>query len=246
MSTNPTAAVLVIGNEVLSGRTADANINILARRLGEVGITLAECRVVKDIAEHIITALNALRTQYTYVFTTGGIGPTHDDITMASVAKAFGVAIERNLQVEGKLREYAGSRLTNATLRMADYPAGARVVWHGEGYAPGCIMENVVIMAGQPRIMQVMLGAALPLLKQGQPVHARQVDAWIYESAIAEGLEAVQSRFPNLDIGSYPYRIEGRAGTALVARGTHLADVEEAFAAINKLLDDLGAERRAA
>lgn len=241
---NPTAAVLIIGNEVLSGRTPDANINHIARRLGECGITLSECRVVKDVAEPIIQAINTLRTQYTYVFTTGGIGPTHDDITIPTIAKAFGVAVERNLQVEGKLREYYASRLAPAALRMADYPAGARVVWHGEQFAPGCIMENVIIMAGQPRIMQIMLEAALPMLTHGQPVHTRQVDVWVSESQIAEQLEAIQNRFPQVDIGSYPYRIENRPGTALVARGLNVEEVNQAFAAIEAMLAESGAEAR--
>lgn len=244
--TNPTAAALIIGNEVLSGRTADANLNHLARRLSDCGITLKECRVVRDDESAIILAVNALRMQYNYVFTTGGIGPTHDDITIPTIAKAFGVAVERNLQVESRLREYVGTRLTNATLRMADYPAGARVVWHGEQYAPGCIMENVIIMAGQPRIMQVMLEAAIPMLQQGQPTHSRQIDAWVYESAIAEPLEAIQHRFPNVDIGSYPYRIDGRPGTALVARGLNQPEVDSAFKAIEDMLQTMGAETRAA
>ncbi len=244
--TNPTAAALIIGNEVLSGRTADANLNHLARRLSDCGINLKECRVVRDDESSIILAVNALRTQYNYVFTTGGIGPTHDDITIPTIAKAFGVAVERNLQVENKLREYVGSRLVPATLRMADFPAGARIVWHGEQYAPGCIMENVIIMAGQPRIMQVMLEAALPMLQQGQPTHSRQIDAWVYESQIAEGLEAIQNRFADIDIGSYPYRIEGRPGTALVARGLNVQAVDSAFKAIEDMLNDMGAETRAA
>lgn len=243
---NPTAAMLIIGNEVLSGRTPDANLNHLARRLSECGITLRETRVVPDDTMAIISAANALRAQYTYVFTTGGIGPTHDDITIPTIAKAFGVAVERNLQVEAKLKEYYPTRWTPATMRMADFPAGARVVWHGEQFAPGCIMENVIIMAGQPRVMQIMLEAALPLLKHGQPLHTRQVDAWTLESTIAEKLEAIQNRYPEVDIGSYPYRLEGRPGTALVCRGLKLEDVEAAFAAVNDLLDDVGAEKRAA
>ncbi len=243
---NPTASILIIGNEILSGRTVDTNINHIARRLTDLGITLTEVRIVRDREAEIIAATNALRSTYSYVFTTGGIGPTHDDITIPSIAKAFGVAVERNLQVESKLREYYAARATAASMRMADFPAGARVVWHGEHFAPGCIMENVIILAGQPRNMQVMLEAALPMLQQGQPMHSRQIDAWVFESQIAEGLESVQNRFPEVDIGSYPYRIEGRAGTALVARGADATKVEAAFAAITALLEDQGADIRAA
>ncbi len=243
---NPTAAILIIGNEILSGRTADSNLNHIARRLADIGITLAECRVVRDREEEIIDAVNTLRAKYTYLFTTGGIGPTHDDITIPSLSKAFGVAVERNIQVEAKLREYYAARTNAANLRMADYPAGARVVWHGEQFAPGCIMENVIVLAGLPRVMHIMLEAALPMLQHGQPTHTRQVDVWAMESQIAESLEAIQNRYPNLDIGSYPYRIEGRAGTALVARGTNAAEVEAAFEAISSMLAEHGAEIRAA
>lgn len=243
---NPTAAVLVIGNEVLSGRVADANLNYIARRLNEVGIDLAEARVVRDDKAQITAALNALRGAYSYVFTTGGIGPTHDDITIATVASAFGVAVQRNLEVEEKLKAYYAGRVTAAALRMADYPAGAKIIWHGEQFAPGCMMENVLVLAGQPRAMQVMLEAALPLLNKGTPLHTRQVDVWVRESQIAEGLAAIQGRFEGVDIGSYPYRIEGRAGTALVCRGEDAKAVEAAFGAIQELLGEVGAEVRAA
>ncbi|NBX86327.1 MAG: competence/damage-inducible protein A [Proteobacteria bacterium] len=243
---NPTAAILVIGNEVLSGRVADANLNYIARRLNDVGIDLKEARVVRDDKAQITEALNTLRKVYSYVFTTGGIGPTHDDITIATVASAFGVAVQRNLEVEEKLKAYYAGRVTAAALRMADYPAGAKVIWHGEQFAPGCMMENVLVLAGQPRAMQVMLEAALPLLERGVPLHTRQVDAWVRESQIADGLAAIQGRFAGVDIGSYPYRIEGRAGTALVCRGEDAKLVEAAFGAIGELLSEVGAELRAA
>lgn len=244
--TNPTAAVLIIGNEVLSGRTADANLNVLARRLADVGINLVESRTIRDDRKAIIEAVNALRKSCTYVFTTGGIGPTHDDITIPTIAEAFGVKVERNAQVEEKLKTNYATTYTNATLRMADYPAGARIIWHGEQYAPGCMMGNVIIMAGQPRVMQVMLEAALPHLNQGTPLHTRQMDVWVNESAIAEKLEAIQARFSEVDIGSYPYRIEGKPGTALVARGENLQQVEKAFKAIQQLIEDQGIPLRAA
>lgn len=243
---NPTAAVLIIGNEVLSGRTADANLNAIARRLADVGINLQESRTVRDDRTAIIDAVNALRRTYTYVFTTGGIGPTHDDITINTLAAAFGVAVERNLQVEERLKTNYAETYTSATLRMADYPAGARLIWHGEPYAPGFMMENVIVMAGQPRVMQVMLEAALPHLNQGTPLHTRQLDVWVNESAIAEKLEAIQSRFPEIDIGSYPYRIEGKPGTALVTRGENLQQVEKAYKAIHSLIEDQGLPLRTA
>ncbi|MFZ2587882.1 MAG: molybdopterin-binding protein [Alphaproteobacteria bacterium] len=246
MSNTPTAAMLIIGNEVLSGRTADANLNYVARRMTDVGIALRECRVVADVESEIADAVNALRAKHTYVFTTGGIGPTHDDITIASVAKAFGVPVVRNARVEEHLRKELGNKATTATFRMADYPEGAEPVWHGETWAPGCRMENVFIMAGIPRVMQVMLEAAIPLLQQGPPIHARSVDAWTRESVIAEPLGEIQARYPAVDIGSYPYRIDNRPGTTLVVRGTDLAAVEGAYAAVMGMLDGVGAELRAA
>ncbi len=241
---NPTAAILVIGNEVLSGRTADVNINFIARRLTDVGINLTEVRIVRDDEAAIVSAVNALRKACTYVFSTGGIGPTHDDITMASVAKAFGVAVVRNPRVEQQLRDYYGARLATPALRMADYPAGARLVPHGGTFAPSCMMENVAILAGSPRHMQTMFEATLPLLAHGQPLYTKQVDVWGMESQLADGLAAIQSRFPQLDIGSYPYRHDDRYGTALICRGTDPRAVDAAHADVLALADKMGCEVR--
>lgn len=244
--TTPTAALVLIGSELLSGRTADANLNHLARKLSEAGIPLRDVRVVADDEAAIAEAIDALRGKHTYLFTTGGIGPTHDDVTMAAIAKAFGVGLERNARVEAHLKQHYGNRATAATFRMADYPEGAEQVWHAEGYAPVCRMENVFVLAGQPRVMQGMLESILPLLSPGPPIHTRSVDAWTSESLIADGLADIQNRHPAVEVGSYPYRIEGRAGTALVARGTDVVAVEAAHAAILRLVDEVGAEVRAA
>lgn len=241
---NPTAAILVIGNEVLSGRVTDVNVNTIARRMADVGINLGEVRMVRDDEAAIIEAVNTLRKRYTTVFTTGGIGPTHDDITIAAIAKAFGVAVVRNIEVEQKLREHYGSRVTPAALRMADYPAGARIVHHGQDFAPSCMMENVAILAGQPRIMGLMLEATLPLLQTGTPLFTRQLDVWGLESQLAAALENIQNRFPTIDIGSYPYRVEGRPGTALVCRGEDAKMVEDSFTAVQALVQDEGLELR--
>ncbi len=241
---NPTVAILVIGNEVLSGRIADVNVNYICRRCADVGLDVAEVRMVRDSEAAIGAAVNALRQTYTYVFTTGGIGPTHDDITIASIAKAFGVAVQRNVAIEQQLRDHYGSRVTPAALRMADYPAGARIVPHGESFAPSCIMENVAILAGQPRIMQLMFEATLALLQTGTPLHMRQVDVWGMESQLAEGLAVIQGRFADVDIGSYPYRVEGRAGTALVCRGADAQAVEQSFLAVQALVSDAGLDVR--
>lgn len=241
---NPTAAILIIGNEVLSGRVADVNVNTIARRLADVGINLREVRMVRDEEDAILEALHTLRTRYQTVFTTGGIGPTHDDITVATVAKAFGVAVVRNVDVENKLKDHYGSRITAAALRMADYPAGARLVHHGQDFAPGFMMENVVVLAGQPRIMSLMLEAALPLLQTGTPLYTRQVDVWGQESLLAEPLASIQGRFPAVDIGSYPYRAEGRPGTALVCRSEDPHATDASFEAIMGMIGTLGMDVR--
>lgn len=243
---NPTAALVLIGSELLSGRTADANLNYIARRLSETGIPLKETRVVLDEESAIVEAVNALRAKHTYVFTTGGIGPTHDDITLASIAKAFEVKTERNARVEEFLKTRYGNRATAATFRMADYPEGCDLVWHSGDWQPTCRMENVFVLAGIPKSMQVMLEAVLPLLQPGQPIHSQSVDVWTTESQIAAQLTEIQGRFPSVEVGSYPYRIDGRAGTALVARGTDAQAVASAHAAILALVDEVGAELRAA
>jgi molybdenum cofactor synthesis domain-containing protein len=241
---NPTAAVLIIGNEILSGRVADENLAFIAKRLADTGIDLKEARTVRDEEPAIVEAVRHLSQTYTYLLTTGGIGPTHDDITMAAIATAVRLPLERNQAVVDKLKQAMGSRATEATFKMADYPQNARLVPTPETTAPGCMVNNIVILAGIPRIMQGMLEAALPLLSHGTPTHTLSVDVWLPESKIAQGLEAVQRRFPTLDIGSYPYRVEGRPGTALVARGTEQPQVAAAFGAIQKMIDDLGGERR--
>ncbi|HEX2859706.1 MAG TPA: molybdopterin-binding protein [Alphaproteobacteria bacterium] len=241
---NPTAAVLIIGNEILSGRVNDENLPFIAKRLADTGIDLKEVRMVRDEEPAIIEAVRYLSKTYTYLFTTGGIGPTHDDITVGAIAAAVNQPIERNAEVVEKLKLAAGSRTTEATFKMADYPANARLVPNGATAAPGAIVNNIIVLAGIPRIMQAMFEAALPLLVQGTPTHTLSVDIWLSESQIAAGLTAIQQRFPTLDIGSYPYKIDGRHGTALVARGTDQPLVAAAFGAIQKLVDDLGGERR--
>ncbi len=241
---NPTAARLISGNEILSGRVQDANLNYLARRLADCGIDLLEVRVVRDQKKRLVTALNDLRTGYDYLFTSGGIGPTHDDITMPCVAEALGVPLERNAEVSEKLKLLLAGRATDATFRMADFPQGARLVPNTETTAPGCIAQNIIVCAGIPRIFQAMVEAALPLLQRGEPIHTRSVDVWLSESQISKGLERIQQHYAGVDVGSYPYRIEGRNGTALVARGTDVGEVEAAYGAIQAMIDELDGERR--
>ncbi|WP_159349233.1 competence/damage-inducible protein A [Roseomonas harenae] len=240
--TQPTAALLIIGNEVLSGRTQDANLKFIATRLGELGIPLREARVIPDVPETIIDAVNEVRAKFTYVFTTGGIGPTHDDITSECVARAFGVPWEvhepsRAIMAADYARRNPPVEMNPARLRMATLPRGATPILCAETSAPGFIMENVHVMAGVPRIMRSMFEVVAPTLQGGTPVKSRALHAnGLLEGQIAEGLSAIQARFPMLDIGSYPYYREGGNGVALVAKGTDEAALDAAAAEIAALI----------
>jgi molybdopterin-biosynthesis enzyme MoeA-like protein len=253
---NPTACLLIIGNEVLSGRTRDANLQYLATRLGEIGIPLREARVIPDVRETIVATVNEVRAKHAHVFTTGGIGPTHDDITSECIAAAFGVPWlvheeTRQLMAEDYARRDPPVAFNAARLRMATLPAGAVPIRCAMTAAPGFTMENVHVMAGVPRIMQAMFEALAPSLAGGVPVVSRTVHALgIYEGNIADALAAIQARFPALDIGSYPFYRQHDAGgfqgggVALVAKGTSPAQAEAAAAEVTAMLRSLGAEPR--
>lgn len=239
LTTQPTAAVLIIGNEILSGRTQDVNLNHIARKLASIGVRMAEARVVPDIEGEIIDALNLLRKKYTYVFTTGGIGPTHDDITTDCVAKAFGVEVYEHPEARALLEAHYKPRnieLTPARLRMARVPVGTELITNGVSGAPGFRLENVYVMAGIPNIMQAMLETVLPTLRHGPAYISKSVSGFVAESAVAEGLAAVAAKYPQLDIGSYPWKREDRWGTSLVARGVDRAAVDAASAEIHALV----------
>lgn len=241
--TNPTACLLVIGNEVLSGRTQDANIKFLATRLGEIGIPLREVRIIPDVAQTIIATVNEVRARFDYVFTTGGIGPTHDDITSECVAAAFGVPWEPHKEAWARMeRHYKPGEFNAARQRMATMPRGARLIDNPISIAPGFIIGNVHVMAGVPRIMQAMFEALAPSLRGGTPVASRAVHALgLPEGRIAEGLGAIQKRYPDIDLGSYPfYRASGN-GVALVAKGTDTAKLDAAIDEVAGLISELGA-----
>ncbi|WP_207537713.1 competence/damage-inducible protein A [Sabulicella rubraurantiaca] len=252
--TNPTACLLIIGNEVLSGRTRDANLQFLATRLGEIGIPLREVRVIPDVPETIIGTVNEVRAKFDHVFTTGGIGPTHDDITSECIAAAFGVPWvvheeSRALMAEDYARRDPPVEMNAARLRMATLPEGAVPIRCSITSAPGFTMGNVHVMAGVPRIMQAMFEVIAPTLRGGVPVVSRTVHAvGVFEGNIAEALEAVQKRFPALDIGSYPFYRKVEAGVfsgggvALVAKGTDPASVDAAAEAITTMLRGMGAQ----
>jgi len=234
-----TAALVVIGDEILSGRTKDKNIGHVADHLAAIGIHLKEVRIVPDEETEIIAAVNALRTRYTYLFTTGGIGPTHDDITADAVAKAFGVGIgvdERALAPMKAYFERRGVELTPARLRMARIPFGAELVENSVSIAPGFMLGNVVVMAGIPAIMQVMLEAATRFLKTGKKMLSAAIDLHRPEGEIAGMFGDLQQRYPDVPMGSYPFYRDGKPGTQLVLRSTDAARLADAENELKVLL----------
>jgi molybdenum cofactor synthesis domain-containing protein len=238
MNTNPTAAVLIVGNEILSGRTQDTNSGTIARFLAPLGIDLMEIRVVGDDEAEIVAALNALRGRYCYVFTTGGIGPTHDDITADAVAKAFGVGIDYHPEALALLAaRYAGpGDFNEMRKRMARIPFGASLIVNRVSAAPGFQIGNVFVMAGVPMIMQVMLEEIAPRLARGHVLHSTTISARIAEGVIAAALAKVQAQFPNVQIGSYPFYGPDGFGVNLVARGRDARSVENASQAIAQIV----------
>ncbi len=245
---NPTACLVVIGNEVLSGRTQDANINFLAKGLGAIGIPLREVRVIPDVAQTIIDTINEVRVKFDHVFTTGGIGPTHDDITSECVAMAFGVPWEKHPEAWARMAAHyettaEGIAAFNpARQRMATMPRGATLIDNAVSIAPGFTIGNVHVMAGVPRIMQAMFATLAPRLAGGPPIVARAVHAVrIGEGLIAAGLEAIQKRYPALDLGSYPYYRADGQGVAIVAKGPDAAACTAAIAEVTALFLSLGA-----
>jgi molybdenum cofactor synthesis domain-containing protein len=236
-----TAAVLVIGDEILSGRTKDKNIGYIAEYLTGLGIDLREVRVVPDVEAEIVAAVNALRARYGYVFTTGGIGPTHDDITADSVAKAFGVPIDVDQRaVDMMLQRMKREDLNEARLRMARIPEGADLVENAISRAPGFKLGNVIVMAGVPAIMQAMLDSVAPGLVKGAPVLSVSVEAHgIPEGLYAAGLKRIAEANPALSIGSYPSYSPSGFTNQIVARGRDQALLDRAAADIRAMLDGL-------
>ena len=241
----PSAAVLVIGDEILSGRTKDKNIGFIAETLTEVGIDLLEVRIVADVEAAIVEAVQALSDRYEFVFTTGGIGPTHDDITADAIARAFGLPIDIDQRAVDLLEpfwEARGIQPNEARLRMARIPEGAALIPNAVSAAPGFVVRNVFVMAGVPAIMQAMFDGLKGRLAGGAPVRQVSVPAFIAEGTIAKGLSELQARFLDIDIGSYPFFRTGRFGTSLVLRGTDEAKLALAAEELRALIRSLGAE----
>ncbi len=238
-----TAAVLIIGNEILSGRTQDVNINFLAKGLGEIGVRLMEVRVIPDIEATIIATLNEVRAKFDYVFTTGGIGPTHDDITSECVAKAFGLPWELHPEARAILLDHYGDQnLTEARLRMATTPRGATLIENPVSKAPGFQVGNVFVMAGVPRIMQSMFDSLKHRLTGGAPLRSRAIVSTLSEGMLAKQFKALQDSYPDVEMGSYPFFRNGRAGTSLVLRAIDEPKLDRAADEVRAMIRGLGGD----
>ncbi len=229
---NPTAAILVIGDEILSGRTRDSNMHYLSGKLTEAGIDLQEARVVSDSKDAIIAAVNALRGSYDHVFTSGGIGPTHDDITAESIAAAFGLGISIRQDAYDLLKAHYDARgqdFNDARQRMARIPDTATLIDNPVSTAPGFSLENVHVMAGVPAVFEAMVASVLPTLTGGSPLLSQNLRVDTGEGELAEALSALADEFSDLSIGSYPFIQNGVYGSNIVVRGTDGPRVDAAM-----------------
>lgn len=239
----PAACLIIIGNEILSGRTQDENLVIIGQRCDAWGIDLNEVRVILDDEEAIIRAVNACRAIFSYVFTTGGIGPTHDDITAATVAKAFGVALASNSEAVAALsRYYEADQLTEARLKMTQVPAGASLIDNPISGAPGFQLDNVLVLPGVPMILEAMLDGIGHRLTGGAPILTESVATNLAESVIAADLGALQRRYPEVAMGSYPYFKGGKLGLNLVLRARDKARMQDAARRLREIIVNLNGE----
>jgi molybdenum cofactor synthesis domain-containing protein len=239
-----TACIVVIGNEILSGRTRDSNIQYLATELGALGVRVMECRVIPDIEATIVATINEVRAKFDYVFTTGGIGPTHDDITADSIAKAFGVGISEHPEAVARMTRHYGdpALFTPARRRMARVPHGGTLVDNPVSVAPGFQMENVFTFAGIPKVAEAMFQSMKHRLVGGDPMLSRTVRTNLPEGIIAEPLGALQQRYEDLDIGSYPAFRNGKPSVSLVLRGIDPARLEVAAAELMATIRTMNGE----
>ncbi len=238
------ACMIIIGNEILSGRTQDLNLNYLAKALNELGVQLHEARVIPDIEHEIIAAVNACREKYDLVFTTGGIGPTHDDITAAAIAKAFNLELILHPEIEALIRSRnAPPEVITAGLLMARVPSGATLIDNPTGGPQGFQIGNVYVMAGVPRVMQAMVSTLTrERLGGGRSMRSRTVGAFLGESRVANALKAIQDRYPDMDIGSYPFHRADGYGTNLVMRGMDEAQLDKALQEVRTMIISFGAD----
>ena len=234
------ASLIIIGDEILSGRTEDKNLAYLANWLGKIGINLSEVRVILDEEAAIIEAVNVLRKKYDYVFTTGGIGPTHDDITTGSIAKAFGVESRIDDDALEKMKDFlAGKELTEPLLKMLHIPEGGELIYSPATKAPGYKIDNVFVMAGIPKIMQGMLEGMYEYLEKGDIVHSRSYDIMVGESFFAEDLTKIQEKYPNVSVGSYPFSRDGVYGATIVLRSTQESELVSCESLVKELISKL-------
>jgi molybdenum cofactor synthesis domain-containing protein len=236
-----TACVLIIGNEILSGRIQDANLSFLAKGLNEVGVRLREARVIPDDPAAIVATVNEVREKFDYVFTTGGIGPTHDDITAECIAAAFGVKLVIHPEARRLLEtHYPAGAINEARLRMARMPEGSELLLNPISRAPGFRTGNVYVLAGVPQVMQATFTELKYRLRGGATMLSRAVSCGLGEGTIAAELAALQDRYPDLEIGSYPYFRRSDFGTTLVVRGTDAERIAAAVAELTALIRTLG------
>ena len=240
MADRVTAAVMIIGDEILSGRTQDTNLNFIAKYLGTYGVDLAEARVVPDVKDEIISALNALRAKYDYVITTGGIGPTHDDITADCVADAFGVKLVEHPDILEMMEKRWGGELNAARRRMARVPEGGSLVKNGVQGPPGFAIGNVFVLAGVPLVMQAMLDSAVKEMRTGAVMQIESIEAGaVPEGRYGDALGRIAEARPTVTIGSYPSFKDGRFANQIVVRGKDAAEVSEARAAVEAMLAEI-------
>ena len=235
-----TSAIIIIGNEILSGRTQEVNLSYLSIWLNKLGVRVEEVRIIPDIENKIVNCVNELRKKFNYVFTTGGIGPTHDDITSECVAKACGVAFGTHPEAFEILEAHYGKEEFNAPRRkMAMTPQGAELIPNPVSAAPGFIIDNIYVMAGVPRIMQAMVDHVVPSLAGGALVKSENVPCFYPESKIAEGLGDIQKKFPDVDIGSYPYFKDGKTGVNVVLRSSNEESLTKAKEDVEDMISSI-------
>lgn len=238
-----TAAVIIIGDEILSGQTNDRNLNFLAKRLNELFIPLKTARFIGDNEELIVKTVQELCATHTYVFTSGGIGPTHDDITAQSIAKAFGKNLTLSMEAKKRLIDHYGDEklLNEARLRMATVPEGATLIDNSVTAAPGFKLENVYVFAGVPQIMQAMFESVAPTLEQGKPTFRKTLDCNVGEGHIAQELRTIQENFPGITIGSYPHYVKDEEGSyyslSLVFTGEDPNQVDQVLALAKEVVE---------
>ncbi len=231
------ASLVIIGDEILSGRKEDKNLSYLAKWLGRLGINLSEVRVVLDDEDDIIEAVNSLRKKYDYVFTTGGIGPTHDDITTECVAKAFGVESRIDDDALEKMQTFLeGKELTEPLLKMLRIPEGGELIYSPVTKAPGYKIGNVFVMAGIPKIMRGMLEGMYDYLEKGDLIHSRSFDIMVGESFFAEELTQIQDKYSDVSVGSYPFSRDGKYGATIVLRSTQESQLESCELLVKELI----------